>query len=149
MEAVMSEAVHNVQQEYWRPPAQPVRSMEPSPMRGQLTCEQCGTEFVMGSRFCHVCGGEREPLVGASTAGRWAEILDFNRIREALGLSIGSLVAFIAGIACVIAAVATGFMYTAATVLDWQAVQIWRIEWLLASAAAFLAGILLKKTDAR
>jgi hypothetical protein len=40
-------------------------------------------------------------------------------------------------------------MYTAATVLDWQAVQIWRIEWLLASAAAFLAGILLKKTDAR
>jgi hypothetical protein len=146
----MSEAVHNVQQEYWRPPAQPVRSMEPSsPMRGQLTCEQCGTEFVMGSRFCHVCGGEREPLVGASTAGGWAEILDFNRIREALGLSIGSLVAFIAGIACVIAAVATGFMYTAATVLDWQAVQIWRIEWLLASAAAFLAGILLKKADAR
>ena len=56
----MSEAVHNVQQEYWRPPDQPVRSTEPSSaLRGQLTCEQCGTEFVVGSRFCHVCGSER------------------------------------------------------------------------------------------
>lgn len=146
----MSEAVHNVQQEYWRPPAQPAVSMEaPSTMRGQLTCDQCGTEFVMGSRFCHVCGAEREPLVGASTAGRWAQLLDFNRIREALGLSIGSLIAFIAGIACVSAAVATGFVYTAATVLDWQAVQVWRIEWLLAATASFLAGILLKRMDAR
>ena len=145
----MSEAVHNVQQEYWRPPAQPVSTEPQQAMRGQLTCDQCGTEFVMGSRFCHVCGAEREPLVGASTVGRWAEILDFNRIRESLGLSIGSLIAFIAGIACVIAAIATGFMYTAATVLDWQAVQIWRIEWLLAAAATFLAGILLKKADVR
>ena len=38
----------------------------------------------------------------------------------------------------------TGLVYTAATVLDWQAVQIWRIEWLLAAIAAFLAGILLR-----
>jgi hypothetical protein len=29
-------------------------------------------------------------------------------------------------------------------VLDWQAVQLWRIEWLLGSAAAFLATIALK-----
>src|ERR1700757_4771796 len=99
MEGVMSEAVNNVQQEYWRPPAQPTRAMDPAPsgMRGQLTCAQCGSEFVMGSRFCHVCGSEREPLVGASTVGRWAQILDFTRIREGLGLSIGSLIAFIIG----------------------------------------------------
>jgi hypothetical protein len=38
-------------------------------------------------------------------------------------------------------------MFTAGTVLDWQAVQIWRVEWLLGAAAAFLAGILLKKAD--
>ena len=145
----MSEAVHNVQQEYWRPPAQPAHIEATPVLRGQLTCEQCGSEFVMGSRFCHVCGGEREPLVGGSTAGGWVQILDFNRIRESLGLTIGSLIAFIAGIGCVIAALATGFMYTAATVLDWQAVQIWRLEWLLAASAAFLAGILLKKADTR
>jgi hypothetical protein len=148
METAMSEAVHNVQQEYWRPPVQSAQTDASSALRGQLTCEQCGAEFVVGSRFCHVCGSEREPLVGY-TGSRWAQVLDFTRIREALGLSIGSLVAFIVGIACVLAAVVTGFMFTAATVLDWQAVQIWRMEWLLAAAAAFLAGILLKKVDAR
>jgi len=142
----MSEAVHNVQQEYWQPPAQQ-RAAETSPaLRGQFTCEQCGTEFIMGSRYCHVCGGEREPLVGGNSAA-WSEFLDFTRIRESLGLSTGSLVAFIAGIGCIIAALATGVMFTAATVLDWQAVQMWRLEWLLAASAAFLAGILLKKSD--
>ena len=43
------------------------------------------------------------------------------------------------------AAVATGFVYTAATVLDWQAVQVWRIEWLLGAIAMFAAGVLLKR----
>jgi hypothetical protein len=36
-------------------------------------------------------------------------------------------------------------VFTATTVLDWQAVQVWRIEWLLAAAVAFLAAILLKR----
>jgi hypothetical protein len=71
--------------------------------------------------------------------------MDFHAIREALGLTIGSLIAFVLGVACVGCAVATGLMYTATTLLDWQAVQIWRIEWLLAAVAAFLAGILLKR----
>jgi hypothetical protein len=39
----------------------------------------------------------------------------------------------------------TGFLFTATTLLDWQAVQIWRIEWLLAASAVFVAGVLLKK----
>ena len=90
---------------------------------------------------------EREPLVGSTR--RWAQMLDFTRIREALGLSVGSLIALVVGLGCVIAAIATGFIFTAATVLDWQALQIWRIEWLLAASAAFLAGLLLKKVDAR
>jgi hypothetical protein len=144
----MSEAAHNVQQEYWRPPASPVHPAEnPASLRGQLTCEQCGTEFVVGSRFCHVCGSEREPLVGAGS--RWAQLLDFTRIRDRLGLSTASLVAFIAGIGCVAAALVTGFMFTASTLLDWQAVQVWRIEWLLAATAAFLVGILLNKSGTR
>jgi hypothetical protein len=39
----------------------------------------------------------------------------------------------------------TGFVFTATTLLDWQAVQLWRIEWLLGSVAMFAAGFLLKK----
>ncbi len=73
--------------------------------------------------------------------------LDFRILRESLGLTIGSLIAFIVGVICAGAAIATGMLYTATTVLDWQAVQIWRIEWLLGAAAAFLAGILLKRTS--
>ncbi|MBZ5629426.1 MAG: zinc ribbon domain-containing protein [Acidobacteriia bacterium] len=141
----MPEAAHNVQKEYWRPPGQPPHAMEIA--AGQLICSQCGTEFVVGARFCHVCGSERESMLGAPS--RWTQLLDATRIREGFGLSIGALLAFLAGMGCIVAAVATGFIYSAATVLDWQAVQIWRVEWLLAAAAALLAAILLKKADER
>ena len=49
------------------------------------------------------------------------------------------------GFACVIAAIVTGFIFTATTLLDWQAVKLWRIEWLLGAVAMFAAGFLLKK----
>ncbi len=139
----MAEVVNNVQQEYWHRPAQTSTSVA-SPLRGQLTCEECGTEFVMGSRYCHVCGSEREPLVGGSNS--WTQMLEFSRVRDALGLSTGSLVAFIVGIGCILAALFTGIVYSASTMLDWQAVQAWRMEWLLAATASFVAGILLKKS---
>ncbi len=138
----MAEALHQSEQEFWRPPAQaPAVRVQPE------ACARCGTEVVLGGRFCHVCGAPREPLVDYSGRGlsRW---LDFSRIKAALGLSTGALVAFIVGIASILAAVLTGFLFTATTVLDWQAVQVWRIEWLLAAAAAFLAGILLNKKAA-
>jgi hypothetical protein len=38
----------------------------------------------------------------------------------------------------------TGVIYKAHSLMEWQAIQTWRIEWLLAAAAALLAGILLK-----
>jgi hypothetical protein len=40
-----------------------------------------------------------------------------------------------------------GVIYRTDTLLDWQAVQIWRVEWLLAALAALLAGLLLKKAE--
>ena len=61
-----------------------------------------------------------------------------------LGLPLASLVALVAGVICTLAAIGTGLIYTASTALDWQAVQIWRIGWLLAAVVALLAGILLK-----
>ena len=72
------------------------------------------------------------------------EWLDFATIRARTGLGTASLVFFVIGLACALAGIAVGFVYTANTVLDWQAVQLWRIEWLLGSAAAFLATIALK-----
>jgi hypothetical protein len=62
-----------------------------------------------------------------------------------MGQTTGSLIALFLGSACVIAAILTGFLYSATTVLDWQAVQVWRIEWLLAALAMFAGGLLLRK----
>jgi hypothetical protein len=145
----MSGAAHNYDQDYWRPPRsasasgaeEPVTVVSPA-----LACPDCGTEFIVGARYCHVCGDERR-LAGGESRGV-IEWLDFGRIREAIGLPIASLICLGLGIAFVLAAIITGLIYTANTVLDWQAVQVWRIEWLLAAAVAFIAGILLKGTRA-
>ncbi len=140
----MSGAVHRVDQDYWQPPRGPQQDAAMPP--AALACPECGTEFVVGSRFCHVCGAERQ-ATGESASRGFMEWLEFTRIREAIGLSAASLVCLIVGVVCIVAAIVTGFIYTAKTVLDWQAVQVWRIEWLLAATVAFIAGILLKKHD--
>jgi hypothetical protein len=127
--------------EFWRPPLE--TRHEAVPTVETESCARCGTEFVAGSRFCHVCGAERKPQLVAHRF-QWARVLDIHRIQERLGLPLVSVLALIAGVVCALAAVGTGLIYTATTVLDWQAVQIWRVEWLLAAIVAFLAGILLK-----
>ena len=75
--------------------------------------------------------------------------LEFHSVKEWLGLSTASLAAFLVGMGCVLAAIAVGFLYSAQNLADFQAIQFWRIEWLLAAVAAFVAGILLKKSGAR
>lgn len=148
-----TEKVQQLQQDYWRPVLAHDRAHETAEttpatrnLPSETTCSRCGTEFVIGSRFCHVCGEERS--AGSSIASfHWLEALDFENIRHGLGLSIGSLVAFIFGAAFALAALATGFFYSTTTLTDWQAVQTWRIEWMLAAVMAFAAGILLKKTE--
>jgi hypothetical protein len=47
------------------------------------------------------------------------------------------------GIAFLIVALAMGFVSVHDTA-DFQAVQLWRIQWLIVSSASFLAGILLR-----
>ncbi len=137
--------VHNLDQEFWRPPVQNIEYQQE--IRPSLeVCSRCSTEYVLGSRFCYVCGAKR---AGETDTGKASSLrfLDIRFLAHGLGLTIASLVAFIIGIICFTAAVATGFIYTANTVLDWQAVQVWRIEWLLAAAVALIAGMLLKRTD--
>ena len=136
----MPGAAHKIDQEFWQPPAQAAASEVPTEV-----CPCCSADYVIGARFCHVCGTQREsqPTISSSGISRF---FDFHVIRDSLDLTIASLVALIAGVICVIIAAALGFMYTATTTLDWQAIQLWRIEWLLAAIAAFTAGILLKHT---
>jgi hypothetical protein len=131
-------------QEFWKPAVAPRHEESPAETIDQA-CQECGTDFVLGSRFCYVCGSDRNAnLASASLTGLHAWI-DFASLREALGQSNYSLVALVLGCACVIAAIVTGFVFTATTLLDWQAVQLWRIEWLLGAVAMFAAGFLLKK----
>ncbi|MFB3815108.1 MAG: hypothetical protein ACE14L_13460 [Terriglobales bacterium] len=136
----MSGAAHNLDQEFWRPPEQ----ASSAPAISAETCARCNTEFVVGARFCHVCGTEREPQPSFTDDGL-SHHLDIRIIRDALHLTTPALIAFIAGLGCLIAAVITGFMYTATTLLDWQAVQLWRIQWLLAAIVTFAAGVLLNR----
>jgi hypothetical protein len=108
------------------------------------TCARCNTEYVAGSRYCHMCGTARKTQSPENRIA-WAGLLDVHRLQAWFGLSVLSMLAFMIGIICALAAIGTGLLYTTTTVLDWQAVQIWRIEWLLAAVVALLAGILLRK----
>jgi hypothetical protein len=131
-------------QEFWKPAVAPHQEATKAEATDQV-CQECGTDFVLGSRFCYVCGADRHAnLAITSPAGLHAWI-DFASLREALGQSNASMIALVMGCACVIAAIVTGLVFTATTLLDWQAVQLWRIEWLLGAVAMFAAGFLLKK----
>jgi len=173
----MAEVVQETHQEFWRPPSPQVRELvehESAPHLAEA-CPRCGTEYLLGSHFCHTCGGRRpEALSAAARADAaaiarlwmegvhgvrelvrgfswskikfpsWAHYLHFHEIKSRTGLPTASLIAFVIGLACVAGALLVGLL-TAKTYVDWQAIQLYRVEWLLAATAAFVAGILLKK----
>lgn len=74
----------------------------------------------------------------------WLRYLHFHEIKKWVGLPTASLIAFVVGMSCVTGALLVGLL-TAKTYVDWQAIQFYRAEWLLAATAAFVAGILLKR----
>lgn len=131
-------------QEFWQAPAAGSVPNTPATQTLVEACDRCGTEFIIGAGFCHVCGASRTPQAAPVSRQGWTHHLEFNAIKQKLALNTTSLVAFLIGVGCVVAALLVGLIFTANTVLDWQAVQVWRIQWLLASAASFLAAILLK-----
>lgn len=174
----MAEVVQSTQQEFWRPPthrlSEEIVVRETRPAMAEA-CPRCSTEFLLGSRFCHSCGGRRPEAIGSSTradaaelagiwergVGRiqalfsglswstfkfpsWAHYLQFHEIKSRVGLSTGCFVAFAVGLACMVGALLVG-LFTAKTLADWQTIQYYRAEWLLAATASFVAGILLKK----
>jgi len=172
----MAEVAQGTQAEFWRPPTlnEEIAVRDPHPAMAEA-CPRCGTEFLLGSNFCHSCGGRRPPAISSSAradaaalAGLWERAihriqagiagvpwskisfpswmrrLHFHEIKSGLGLSTASLIAFVIGLSCVAGALLVGLL-TAKTLVDWQAIQYYRAEWLLAATASFVAGILLKK----
>lgn len=178
----MAELAHGTQPEFWRPPTPNLEeetSIRESVSTMAEVCPRCSTEFLLGSHFCHTCGGRRPEATSseaqsdaAAIAGLWEQIiyfarssvswipwrklkfpswlrlplhyLHFHEIKERIGLPTGSLIAFVIGLACVAGALLVGLL-SANTLVDWQAIQFYRAEWLLGATAAFVAGILLKK----
>jgi hypothetical protein len=74
----------------------------------------------------------------------WLRYLHFHEIKRWVGLPTAALVAFMIGLGCVAGAIGVSLFYKASNLGEFQAIQLWRIEWLLAATAAFVAGILLK-----
>jgi hypothetical protein len=174
----MADAAQEVPQEFWQPPVlAAVEPVMPEAVPMAEACPHCGTEFLMGARFCHTCGGRRPELLSPtakadveamagywrqavagvqsraasmkSTLSRiefpaWLSYLHFHEIQRRVGLCTASLIAFIIGLACIGGALLVGLL-TAKTLVDWQAIQYYRAEWLLGATACFVAGILLKK----
>jgi hypothetical protein len=77
----------------------------------------------------------------------WMQYLHFHEIKRWIGLPTASLIAFMIGLGCVAGAIGVSLVYRASNLAEFQAIQMWRIEWLLAATASFIAGILLKKSS--
>jgi hypothetical protein len=159
----MSEVAQNAERDFWRPPVvTPPAALEPATPPNLIdVCDGCETEFIPGSRFCHVCGANRSQTIASGVLQNWAgqalrgvRHLEFHNIeqwivntRQRLGLPTMSLAAFAVGLGCLLFAIGVGLFFSVRTTLDWEAVQVWRIQWLLGASASFLAGILLKKSS--
>jgi|SRR5579863_8108282 len=181
--AEVAHHAHHAHQEFWRPPSgltPPLEVITSSATREMAeACGSCGSEFMIGAKFCHTCG-EGRPVVSQSgaeaasgatvlpgvwargmdwlemTAGSaatafrriplpgWLHYLHFHEIKRWVGLPTAALIAFIIGLGCVAGALGVSFFYKASNLAEFQAIQMWRIEWLLAATASFVAGILLK-----
>ena len=144
----MSDLVRDAQQEYWRPPLAHAAA-EPDMAEA---CRRCGTEFMVGAAFCHICGSARH-RASATPSQSWVprfgflKTLEFGSVKRWFGLPTASLLAFLVGIAFVVVALSLGAM-SVHDFSDFEAIQLWRIEWLMAACASFLAGILLKNRKA-
>src|SRR5437868_11077437 len=117
----MAPAVRQVSKEYWRP-ANDQAERVVKPLTTHSLCPRCEAEYAIGAGFCHACGEARNAQPAAHHSPSLAEFLDMEVIRRRLSLSVPSLVFFLIGMACMIGAFLTGFVYRASTVLDWQAV---------------------------
>lgn len=143
----MAEVSKGLSQEYWRPAPTPGNQFPMHSFQAQGSegfCTICGTSYAPGARFCHLCGLAREDDLRAKAKSPIMDWLYFERIREQTGLSALSLVLVLVAAVFMLATIMTGLVYSTSTIAQWQAVQTWRIEWLLATLAALIAAMLFK-----
>jgi hypothetical protein len=104
-------------------------------------------DYAPGARYCHCCGGSREsnvepfPQVTKTSEPE----TDTPAWLRRMGVSVPCLTCLIVALVFAAAALLTGVIYQEDTLVNWQAVQTWRIEFLLGAVVALLAGILLKR----
>jgi ribosomal protein L37E len=143
----MADLVREARQEFWRPPQAEVAVNSALPD----ACRRCGTEFMVGAAFCHICGMGRHRSSASSVSNwiQWTSHLEFLKsleltsLRKWFDLPAASLCSFLIGGAFLIVALAQGLRNTQ-EFPDFEAVQLLRIQWLISACAAFLVGILLK-----
>jgi hypothetical protein len=142
---IMAEAADQAQHDFWRPPTAVAEALANRGRSNErATCHRCGTEFIVSSLYCHACGATR-PALNATNTLEIPGFAELASLGERLGLTTPAVVAFLVGVLCVVGALAVSVFFSVRTALDWQAIQLWRIEWLLAAIASFVAGCLLKK----
>ena len=136
----------DIRAEFWRPSVEVER---PAPATIDIKiCAHCSNELLSGAHYCHVCGAAGSQAFAKPRINLFLKVrVLLKRAHVALALNGLSLVAFGAAMFCLLAAVLTGVLYQVQSVLDWQAIQVWRIQWLLAAIAALLAGLLLRRRD--
>jgi hypothetical protein len=138
-------------------------------------CPRCGTEYLLGSHFCHSCGGRRPQAVNAAAkeeasavARIWHETVHLLQITGSsialdrvkfpgwlrylsfheIKTRIGLSTPSLVAFIVGLGCLVGALLVgflSAKTLADWQAIQFYRAEWLLGATAAFVAGILLKK----
>jgi len=82
----MADVADNVEQEFWRPPVvtAPVTPMAKASSGLVEVCDGCGSEFMVGARFCHICGTTRASQADSSSVHHWARHLEFQSIKDSL-----------------------------------------------------------------
>lgn len=142
----MSQAVPDVQNEFWRPPStRPGVVVSPT----IEACTGCGSEYMVGARFCYLCGlaRERETESGKGRVQFLALLRGFaaEGIKLGLGLGTVSMVAFLTGLACIVVALLRGTIHSAHNLEELELLQLSRLQWLLGSVASFVAAMLLNR----
>lgn len=97
-----------------------------------VDCPKCHTRLPSLAEYCLHCGAHVVPAPMQHARG------EQNHWR------IGALICMVIGIVCLLGALLTSAVFGQQTVLDWQAVQLWRIEWLLAGIALFVLARVLQ-----
>src|SRR5438874_8655071 len=87
-------------QEFWRPAQEQLHT----PVASTPMCAKCGADYVIGSRFCHVCGAGRDERVRNRSLAVTDRLSMVARLPEVLNLPVASTVLFALGVFCAIAA---------------------------------------------